>query len=171
VHARRAVENIWVTDIKGVVYEGRVEDMDPIKARYAKKTDARKLGEVIEGADVFLGLSAGGVLKPEMVVKMAAKPLIMALANPTPEILPGTGQERARRRDHVYRPFGLSEPGQQRALLPLHLPRRARRRGDDHYRRNEDGRGQGHRRTGPCRTVGSRRPAYGEKVPASVTNT
>jgi malate dehydrogenase (oxaloacetate-decarboxylating)(NADP+) len=82
------VENIWVTDIKGVAYEGRVEDMDPIKARYAKKTDARTLSEVIEGADVFLGLSAGGVLKKEMVVKMAANPLILALANPTPEILP-----------------------------------------------------------------------------------
>jgi malate dehydrogenase (oxaloacetate-decarboxylating)(NADP+) len=82
------VENIWVTDIKGVVYEGRVEEMDEIKARYAKVTDARTLGEVIDGADVFLGLSAGGVLKPEMVAKMAARPVIMALANPTPEILP-----------------------------------------------------------------------------------
>ena len=82
------VENIWVSDIKGVVYEGRVEEMDEIKARYAKVTDARKLAEIIEGADVFLGLSAGGVLKPEMVAKMAANPLIMALANPTPEITP-----------------------------------------------------------------------------------
>ncbi|RIX44593.1 MAG: NADP-dependent malic enzyme [Rhodocyclales bacterium GT-UBC] len=82
------VENIWVTDIKGVVYEGRVEEMDEIKARYAKRTDARTLGEVIDGADVFLGLSAGGVLKQDMVAKMAAKPVIMALANPTPEILP-----------------------------------------------------------------------------------
>jgi malate dehydrogenase (oxaloacetate-decarboxylating)(NADP+) len=82
------VENIWVTDIKGVVYEGRVEEMDEIKGRYAKQTAARTLGEVIEGADVFLGLSAGGVLKPEMVAKMAASPLIMALANPTPEITP-----------------------------------------------------------------------------------
>ncbi len=82
------VENIWVTDIKGVVYEGRVEEMDEIKARYAKKTDARTLGEIIEGADVFLGLSAGGVLKQEMVAKMAPTPVIMALANPTPEILP-----------------------------------------------------------------------------------
>ena len=80
--------NIWVTDIKGLVYEGRVEEMDEIKARYVKKTDARTLGEVIEGADVFLGLSAGGVLKAEMVAKMAANPLIMALANPTPEITP-----------------------------------------------------------------------------------
>ena len=82
------IANIWVTDIKGLVYEGRVEEMDEIKARYAKKTEARTLAEVIEGADVFLGLSAGGVLKPEMVAKMNASPLIMALANPTPEILP-----------------------------------------------------------------------------------
>ena len=82
------VENIWVSDIKGVVYEGRVEEMDEIKARYAKKTDARTLGEIIDGADVFLGLSAGGVLKKEMVVKMAARPLILALANPNPEISP-----------------------------------------------------------------------------------
>ncbi len=82
------IENIWVTDIKGLVYEGRVEEMDSIKARYAKKTHARTLGEVIEGADVFLGLSAGGVLKGGMVAKMAARPLILALANPTPEILP-----------------------------------------------------------------------------------
>ncbi|HMV00651.1 MAG TPA: NADP-dependent malic enzyme [Rhodocyclaceae bacterium] len=82
------VENIWVTDIKGVVYEGRVEEMDEIKARYAKKTEARVLAEVIEGADVFVGLSAGGVLKPEMVARMASQPLILALANPTPEILP-----------------------------------------------------------------------------------
>jgi len=82
------VENIWVTDIKGLVYEGRVEEMDEIKARYAKKTDARALGEVIEGADVFLGLSAGGVLKKEMVAKMAPNPMIMALANPNPEIRP-----------------------------------------------------------------------------------
>src|SRR6188768_3787333 len=82
------MENIWVTDIKGVVYTGRKEEMDDNKVRYARKTDARKLSEVIEGADIFLGLSAGGVLKQDMVKKMAAKPLILALANPTPEILP-----------------------------------------------------------------------------------
>ncbi|GAB2888682.1 NADP-dependent malic enzyme [Uliginosibacterium flavum] len=82
------VKNIWVTDIKGVVYEGRTEEMDPIKAQFAKPTEARSLREVIEGADVFLGLSAAGVLKPEMVAKMAANPLILALANPVPEILP-----------------------------------------------------------------------------------
>jgi malate dehydrogenase (oxaloacetate-decarboxylating)(NADP+) len=81
-------DNIWVTDIKGVVYEGRKEEMDDNKARYARKTDARTLAEVIGGADVFLGLSAGGVLKPAMVGAMAPKPLILALANPVPEILP-----------------------------------------------------------------------------------
>jgi len=81
-------ENIWVTDLAGVVYEGRTELMDPDKIQFAQKTEQRKLTEVIEGADIFLGLSAGGVLKPEMVAKMAAKPIIFALANPTPEILP-----------------------------------------------------------------------------------
>ena len=81
-------ENIWVTDLAGVVYEGRAELMDPDKAMFAQKTEQRKLAEVIEGADVFLGLSAGGVLKADMVAKMAAKPVIFALANPTPEILP-----------------------------------------------------------------------------------
>ncbi|MFG6460512.1 NADP-dependent malic enzyme [Roseateles sp. DXS20W] len=81
-------ENIWVTDLAGVVYEGRTELMDPDKAEYAQKTDLRSLREVIQGADVFLGLSAGGVLKADMVATMAAQPLIFALANPTPEILP-----------------------------------------------------------------------------------
>ena len=81
-------DNIWVTDIEGVVYQGRKELMDPDKARFAQATDARTLGEVIDGADVFLGLSAGGVLKPDMVQRMAARPLILALANPHPEILP-----------------------------------------------------------------------------------
>ncbi|MFJ1301010.1 NADP-dependent malic enzyme [Pseudomonadota bacterium AL_CKDN230030165-1A_HGKHYDSX7] len=82
------LENIWVTDIEGVVYEGRTTLMDPDKQRYAQKTEARKLADVIGGADVFLGLSAGGVLKPEMVAAMGTRPLILALANPTPEILP-----------------------------------------------------------------------------------
>ena len=81
-------ENMWVTDIKGVVYSGRNELMDPWKERYARDTPARTLGEVIDEADVFLGVSAGGVLKREMAARMAAKPLILALANPTPEIMP-----------------------------------------------------------------------------------
>lgn len=82
------MSNIWVTDIAGVVYQGRKEEMDPNKSRYAKETDARTLGDVIADADVFLGLSAGGVLKQDMVKRMGPKPLILALANPTPEILP-----------------------------------------------------------------------------------
>jgi malate dehydrogenase (oxaloacetate-decarboxylating)(NADP+) len=81
-------ENVWVTDLAGVVYEGRTELMDPDKAQFAQPTAMRTLAEVIAGADVFLGLSAGGVLKPEMVAKMAPRPLIFALANPMPEIMP-----------------------------------------------------------------------------------
>ena len=81
-------ENIYVCDSKGVIYEGREPNMEPTKARYAQKTEGRTLGDVIAGADVFLGLSTAGVLKPEMVAKMADKPLIFALANPNPEILP-----------------------------------------------------------------------------------
>jgi len=80
--------NIYVTDLAGVVYEGRTELMDEDKIQFAQKTTARTLSEIIEGADIFLGLSAGGVLKGDMVKKMAAKPIILALANPNPEISP-----------------------------------------------------------------------------------
>src|ERR1051326_6060762 len=86
-------ENVIVTDIKGVVYRGRKEEMDPDKERFAIETRARKLDEVITGADVFLGLSAGGVLKAPMVKKMAERPLILALANPEPEIRPEEARE------------------------------------------------------------------------------
>src|SRR6202451_831402 len=92
-------ENVWLTDLAGVVYQGRQELMDPEKARFAQPTDARTLAEVIGGADVFLGLSAGGVLTQGMVREMASKPLIFALANPTPEILPE--EARAGRADAV----------------------------------------------------------------------
>ncbi len=81
-------ENIWVTDLAGLVYEGRTELMDEDKIVFAQKTSQRSLAEAIVGADIFLGLSAAGVLKKEMVATMAAQPLIFALANPTPEILP-----------------------------------------------------------------------------------
>ena len=81
-------ERIIVTDVRGVVYAGRTEDMDDNKARYAVKTDARKLDEIIQDADIFLGLSAGKVLTQDMVKKMARDPLIFAMANPTPEIMP-----------------------------------------------------------------------------------
>ena len=80
--------NVYVTDLAGVVYEGREELMDDDKRQYMQPTQARTLAEIIEGADVFLGLSAGGVLKPAMVAKMAPRPVIFALANPNPEIAP-----------------------------------------------------------------------------------
>ncbi len=81
-------ENILVTDRCGVVYDGRIEDMDADKARYARSTDKRTLADIVAGADIFLGLSAANVLKPEMVRTMAERPIIFALANPSPEILP-----------------------------------------------------------------------------------
>jgi malate dehydrogenase (oxaloacetate-decarboxylating)(NADP+) len=81
-------ENVWVADIKGVVYKGRVELMDPQKEPYAQKTSKRTLAEIMPGADIFLGLSAGRIVSKEMVASMAERPLVFALANPTPEILP-----------------------------------------------------------------------------------
>ncbi|HLS52200.1 MAG TPA: NADP-dependent malic enzyme, partial [Burkholderiaceae bacterium] len=109
------LENIWVSDIEGVVYEGRTELMDEKKARYAKKTDARSLNDIIEGADIFLGLSAGGVLKPHMVAKMANQPIILALANPNPEILP---EEAHAVRDDVIMATGRSDyPNQVNNVL------------------------------------------------------
>jgi malate dehydrogenase (oxaloacetate-decarboxylating)(NADP+) len=107
--------NVWVTDIAGVVYEGRTVEMDPFKARYARKTQARTLADVILGADVFLGLSAGGVLKPEMVEKMAQRPLILALANPVPEILPDVA--RAVRPDAVVATGRSDFPNQVNNVL------------------------------------------------------
>ncbi|WP_033366767.1 NADP-dependent malic enzyme [Bordetella sp. FB-8] len=109
------MEHIWATDIEGVVYKGRTTLMDPDKARFAQETPLRKLTEVIDGADVFLGLSAGGVLKPEMVQKMAAKPLILALANPSPEILP---EDAHAVRDDVVMATGRSDyPNQVNNVL------------------------------------------------------
>jgi len=88
-------ENVWLCDIHGLVHEGRTEDMNPQKAAYAQASDLRTLGDVIEGADLFLGLSGPGVLTQEHVKKMAAKPVIFALANPTPEIMPDLAREVA----------------------------------------------------------------------------
>jgi len=87
------VENIWVTDLAGVVYRGRKELMDPDKDVFAKDTDARKLIDIIGDADILLGLSAGGVVSQEMVKKMAPNPLVFVLANPTPEIHPAEVKE------------------------------------------------------------------------------
>ena len=88
-------ENVWLCDIHGLVYEGRAEDMNPQKAAFAQKSDLRTLDQVIDGADMFLGLSGPGVLKKEMVAKMAPRPIIFALANPTPEIMPEEALEVA----------------------------------------------------------------------------
>jgi len=109
------LENIWVSDIEGVVYKGRTVLMDEVKERFARDTDARKLDDIIGGADVFLGLSAGGVLKPDMVRRMAPRPLILALANPTPEILP---EEAHAVRDDVVMATGRSDyPNQVNNVL------------------------------------------------------
>ena len=109
------LENIWVSDIEGVVYKGRQVLMDDVKERYAQDTDARTLDDIIGGADVFLGLSAGGVLKPEMVKRMAPRPLILALANPNPEILP---EDAHAVRDDVVMATGRSDyPNQVNNVL------------------------------------------------------
>ncbi|HEY7657310.1 MAG TPA: NADP-dependent malic enzyme [Burkholderiales bacterium] len=107
--------NIVVTDIKGVVYRGRTEEMDPEKERFAVETRARTLSEVIDGADVFLGVSAGGVLKPEMVKRMGARPLILALANPEPEIRPEVA--RAAKPDAVIATGRSDYPNQVNNVL------------------------------------------------------
>jgi malate dehydrogenase (oxaloacetate-decarboxylating)(NADP+) len=107
--------NIWVADIEGVVYRGRTALMDAEKARYAQDTGARTLAEIIDGADIFLGLSAGGVLKPEMVKKMAPRPLILALANPIPEIMPE--QARAARPDAIIATGRSDYPNQVNNVL------------------------------------------------------
>jgi malate dehydrogenase (oxaloacetate-decarboxylating)(NADP+) len=107
--------NIWLTDLAGTVWKGRTELMDPDKARFAQETDARTLAEVIGGADLFLGLSAGGVLKPEMVAQMAPRPLIFALANPTPEILPE--EVKAVRNDAVIATGRTDYPNQVNNVL------------------------------------------------------
>ena len=109
------LENIWISDIEGVVYEGRTVLMDPDKSRFAQKTEARKLADIMQDADVFLGLSAGGVLKPDMVRTMAKRPLILALANPNPEILPADAHAV---RDDIVMATGRSDyPNQVNNVL------------------------------------------------------
>ncbi|MEK9950534.1 MAG: NADP-dependent malic enzyme [Curvibacter sp.] len=108
-------KNIWVTDLAGVVYEGRTELMDDDKRQFAQKTDARKLGDVIADADIFLGLSAGGVLKADMVKKMAANPIVFALANPNPEIDPA--EARATRSDIIMATGRTDYPNQINNVL------------------------------------------------------
>ena len=108
-------ENVWLVDHRGVIYEGRKEEMNSEKAAYAQRTDARTLGEVIDNADVFLGLSVGNILKSEMVRRMGARPLILALANPMPEINPDDA--RAANRDAVIATGRSDYPNQVNNVL------------------------------------------------------
>jgi malate dehydrogenase (oxaloacetate-decarboxylating)(NADP+) len=110
-----ARENVWLSDLAGVVYEGRQELMDPEKERFAQRTSARTLDDIIDGADVFLGLSAGGVLRQAMVKRMSTKPLILALANPTPEITPEDA--KAAREDAVIATGRSDYPNQVNNVL------------------------------------------------------
>ena len=120
-------ENAILCDTKGVIYQGRTEGMNQWKSAHAVRTKARTLDEAMKGADVFFGLSVKGAVTKEMVKSMAAKPIIFAMANPDPEITPE--EVRAVRADAIIATgrSRLSQPDQQRAGLPLHLPRRARR--------------------------------------------
>ena len=130
-------ENIFVCDSRGVIHDRREDRLDESKKRYQQKTPARagrRDGRRRRGA----GCSAAGAITPEMVKTMADKPIILALANPEPEIRPELARAAARLH-HRHRPFGLSEPGQQRAVLPLHLPRRAGLRRHPHHRGDEAG--------------------------------
>jgi malate dehydrogenase (oxaloacetate-decarboxylating)(NADP+) len=108
-------ENVFVCDSRGVIYQGREQDMEPTKARYAQPTEARSLDDAIAGADVFLGLSKAGLLKPDMVAKMADRPLIFALANPVPEILPS--EAKAVRPDCVIATGRSDYPNQVNNVL------------------------------------------------------
>ncbi|TCT19032.1 NADP-dependent malic enzyme [Thiobaca trueperi] len=108
-------ENVTLTDIAGVVYPGRLEVMDPYKGRYARDTEMRTLEEAIVGADIFLGLSAAGVLKPEWLIRMADHPIVMALANPEPEIMPDLA--RAARPDAIIATGRSDYPNQVNNVL------------------------------------------------------
>jgi malate dehydrogenase (oxaloacetate-decarboxylating)(NADP+) len=149
-------ENLIMLDTKGVIYKGRKEGMNPYKERFAADTEARTLAEAIRGADVFLGLSVADVLTPEMVKSMAERPIIFALANPDPEIRYELAKEV---RPDAIVATGRSDypkPGQQRAGLPLHLPRGPGRAGAGDQRRDEAGRGPGPGRPGPRGRAGQR---------------
>ena len=127
-------ENIVMCDIKGVVYEGRTEGMNPYMARFAAKTEARTLAEALVGADVFFGLSVGGIVTPEMILGMAPDPIIFALANPDPEISYDVAMATRPGCHRGHRPLGLPQPGEQRAGVPVHFPRRAGRARHHHQR-------------------------------------
>ena len=153
--ARR--ENIFVCDIEGVVYKGREKLMDRWKAVYAQETSARTLADVIDGADIFLGLSAGGVLKPELLAQMARDPLILALANPTPEIMPELAV--AARPDAMICTGRSDYPNQVNNVLcfPYIFRGALDVGGERDQRGDEEGGGRRHRRAGARGAVGGRR--------------
>ena len=151
-------EQVIVTDIAGVVYEGRTEVMDPYKARYAINTPLRTLEEALEGADIFLGLSAAGILKAPWLLKMAPNPLVFALANPNPEIAARGGAGGPPRRHPGNRPDGLSQSGQQRSLLSLSLSWCPGLWCHRDQRSHEARLCSGYRRSGPG-------PAFGDRPP------
>ena len=127
-------------DTNGVIYKGRTEGMNPYKERFAADTDARTLAEALVGADVFFGLSAANCVTPEMVQSMAREPGHLRPGQPGPGDPLRSGGGRPPGRHHRHRPLGLSQPGQQRPRLPVHLPRRAGRARHRHQRRDEAGR-------------------------------
>ena len=132
-------EHVLLVDTVGVVYDGRREKMNPYKQRFAMATDKRTLADAVAGADVFVGVSAADQLTPAMLKSMAADPIVLAMANPDPEITWELCARDAVRRDHGHGPIGLPEPGEQRPGLPVHLPWRARRAGQ-HDQRGDEGR-------------------------------
>ena len=153
-------ENIWVTDIKGVVYKGRTEEMDDNKARYAQETQARTLAEIIAGRRHLPRPVGGARAEARVVAKMARQAADPRARQSRAGDHAGRREGGAARRGHRHRPLRLSEPGQQRPVLSVHLPRRARRRRDDDQRGDEArvrardrrpraGRAVGHRRAPP----------------------
>jgi hypothetical protein len=150
--ARR--ENVWLCDIHGLVHVGREVEMNPEKAAFAQASDLRRLDEVIGGADLFLGLSGPGVMTGAMVKRMSEDPIILALANPNPEIDPEEARAANPRAIIATGPVGLSEPGQQCPVLSLHLPRGARRRRDHDQRCDADRLRRGDRGARPRLVLG-----------------
>ena len=138
------VKHVIMCDTSGVIYKGREKGMNQWKSAHAADTPARTLEEAVVGADLLLGLSQKGAVSPAMVASMAKNPIIFAMANPDPEVTP---EEVHAVRNDAIMATGRSdypEPGQQRPVLPVPVPRCARRAGDRHQRRNEDGGGQCH---------------------------
>ena len=134
--------NMLVVDRKGVIQTERT-DLNDQKHAFAVKTGKRTLADAMRDADVFIGVSGPNLVTPEMIASMAPKPIVFALANPRPGNQPGSGARGARRPHHGHRPLGLPQPGQQRARLSVHLPRRARRARAAHHARDAGGRGAG----------------------------